>query len=573
MCGILFAIDKTDSQIEFGLSMLSHRGPDNQSFWRKNQLVLGHTLLSIMNSIVDAKQPYVDSQTENVLAWNGEIYNLNTLTQKYFYNQTFKTDTEQLHALLSLKSNEVLSELNGMFSIFFYNKKLNNVLIARDKHGIKPLYYHVEKQIFASEIKPIQCLTNKPFTVSQTSFQQYLSFGYSSNNNTFWNEVKSFPKGHFQFYSLLNNTFTEPQSYVEQNNFQSTDLIANYLKELIISAVNEQSKAETKVGLMLSGGVDSSILLAASKSKVTSFVVNQDGLDNSAFESDLKYATLVAKLFDSKLIEVNAPITENLPQQLAHILEEPVADIAAWYQYKIGEKAKNEGIRVLLSGTGADELFAGYRRHKAFEFSQNAVNHLLVNLTQPFKKLFSSEIQKLLQFNVSQNINELMYLGKMAQLFPQKQNKAQNLQGLLQFEQDNYLVYNNLLVNDKSTMSSGIEVRVPYLDNSIVYFAHQLSNNQLIDKNIQKFILKNAFKNQLPKEILNRPKSGMAGIPSEKVTNYWKQFVLDNKHVLLDNIEIEKSVFEKIQFSNSLNYKELMVLVMSIELIKKATHC
>ncbi|MEY5047644.1 MAG: hypothetical protein RLZZ175_1003 [Bacteroidota bacterium] len=573
MCGILFAIDKTDSQIEFGLSMLSHRGPDYQSFCRKNQLVLGHTLLSIMNSIVDAKQPYVDSQTENVLAWNGEIYNLNLLTEKYFYNQTFKTDTEQLHALLSLKSNKVLSELNGMFSIFFYNKKLNNVLIARDKHGIKPLYYHVDKQIFASEIKPIQCLTSKTFTVSQTSFQQYLSFGYSSNNNTFWNEVKSFPKGHFQFYSLHNNTFTEPQSYVENYNFQSTYLSENYLQELIINAVNEQSKAETKVGLMLSGGVDSSILLAASKSKITSFVVNQDGLDNSVFESDLKYATLVAKHFDSKLIEVDAPITENLPQQLAHILEEPIADIAAWYQYKIGEKAKNEGIKVLLSGTGADELFAGYRRHKAFEFSQNSVNHLLVNFTSPFKKLFSSEIQKLIQFNTSQNINELIYLGKMAQLFPQKQNKVKNLQELLQFEQDNYLVYNNLLVNDKSTMAFGIEVRVPYLDNSIEDFAHQLSKNQLIDKNIQKVILKNAFKNQLPKEILNRPKSGMAGIPSVKVTNYWKQFVIENKQVLFDNIEIEKSIFEKTFFSNSLNYKELMVFVMSIALIQKATHC
>ncbi len=283
----------------------------------------------------------------------------------------------------------------------------------------------------------------------------------------------------------------------------------------------------------------------------------------------MKYATLVAKHFDSKLIEVDAPITENLPQQLAHILEEPIADIAAWYQYKIGEKAKNEGIRVLLSGTGADELFAGYRRHKAFEFSQNTVNHLLVNFASPFKRLFSSEIQKLTEFNTSQNINELMYLGKIAQLFPQKHNTAKILQEFLQFEQDNYLVHNNLLVNDKSTMASGIEVRVPYLDNSIVDFAHQLSKNQLIDNNIQKVILKNAFKNQLPKEILNRPKSGMAGIPSEKVTNYWKQFVIENKQVLFDNIEIEKSIFEKILFSNSLNYKELMALVMSIELIKK----
>ena len=565
--------------LQNALSTLSKRGPDNNSFFRDEKCELGHARLSIIDTSDAANQPMADATNRFVLVFNGEIYNYqsikNELSKKGHQFST-SSDTEVvLHAYMEYKE-KCVEHFNGFFAFCIYDKISNSYFIARDRYGIKPLYYSKSENgfIFGSELKALLAYPIKK-KINKDALNLYFRHNYIPAPHTILASCNKLMPG--QYISILGNeikinTYYELKN--EQSNSDSYDKAKRKIKDLIYQSIEKRMVADVPLGTFLSGGVDSSIVsFAASriKSDINTFSI---GFPDEPLFDESKYAQEVANHIQSKHHTFQVT-NKNLYDHLENILDymdEPFADSSAINVYLLSKKTR-EHVTVSLSGDGADELFTGYNKHAALYFAdqKNYKNFLIKNLGTLFELLPSSrnssignlgrKLKKLskglklkpeeryLEWASFMSSNEVKLLtGHPAIVNPIIQKKFNSYDDYLTADFQLVLANDMLKKVDLMSMGNSLEVRTPFLDHELVNYVFSLPTAYKIDSQSKKKILKDTFRENLPENVFNRKKHGFE-VPLEKwfqkeLKTYLKTKIFNNnplvKAGILNQEELSK---------------------------------
>ena len=536
MCGIagiyFLSNNKVNRLTDFNkvTEALKHRGPDYQNHYSFENCTLVHARLSILDLSTNSNQPFFDADKQKALIFNGELFNYKDL-QKEVGNLITNGDVEVLFKLFDKQNINCLNKLNGFFAFSFYDSKSDELTIARDRYGVKPLYYYhdEEKLIFASELKALVNLTGA-LELNHEVLHTYLRLNYCSGKETIFKNVFRLLPG--EYISVkdkkvkLNSWYKIPHRKKEES-----------ISELLSDAVKLRLHADVPVGCFLSGGLDSSIISALAKQHHNSIHTYSIGFADEPFFDETRYAEMVAKHINSnhKSFKLkNTDLLDNIHPFLQSI-DEPFADSSAFNVYVLSKYTKKH-VKVALSGDGADELFMGYNKHKAELMSRGLSSIALTPLLNPVlsllpesrNKKFSNKIRQLKRYSKSANLNSVNRYINWACISSEKE--VDNLllsKGHHQFktvfseafsQKDfnpvNYadlkiVLADDMLVKvDRMSMQHGLEIRNPFLDYRVVEFAMNLPENKKISNQGQKLILKESFMNLLPAEIFSREKKG-----------------------------------------------------------------
>ena len=589
MCGIVGIISQnTDQLLASCLEQISHRGPDGSGMFIHNELGLGHVRLAIQDVSENGHQPMISHCGNYVLVYNGEIYNhyeiRNRLESKYPFKSHSDSET-LLYAYIEYGS-EILKELNGIFAFAIYDKIKNEIFIARDPFGVKPLYYYADEDLFwfSSEIKSLLPLSFDK-RIDTEALVNYLTFLYSPGEKTPFKKVSKLLAGHYMKVSLEHSSPFEIKCYYKipfkgKRSSKSVQELTNELEKRLLKAVERQLLSEVPVGFSLSGGLDSSAIVAMAKKlhpdkKFNCYTIKtNEGADlEEGFANDLHYARKVAQHLDVNLIEVDSTIdiVKDFDKMIYH-LDEPQADPAPLNVLQICLQARKDGTIVLLGGTAGDDLFSGYRRHQALQiehfliyipsFIRKAVR-ALVHLLPADYALFRRARKLTQNIHLSQKQRLVGYFSWMdqatvQQLFaPEERNSIANynplqlfrdylkkipkekelLNKMLFLEMKFFLTDHNLNYTDKMSMATGVEVRVPFLDKELLEFSCRIPVALKLKGVTTKYILKRAMEKYLPHEVIYRSKSGF-GAPV-------RQWIKDDMKVYIDDYLSENTINER----------------------------
>jgi len=576
MCGILgMSIDtRTDIDVfdqfsaefeqrfEESISLLSHRGPDasGSEYFPNEGVFLGHTRLAIQDLSPAGNQPMVSKDKQLVITFNGEIYNFPELKNDLIslgYGFFSNTDTEVIMCLYAEYGIDCFAMLDGIFSLAIFDKIKNHLVVARDGLGVKPLYYFHDSRslIFSSEIKAIENLVvNKRLTLDKCNLNRYLTFQWCPGEGTPFHEIKKHNPGEAlvikngevvdrkTFFQLPIVGFTKKDNRVKVKNLISV-LDANLRK-----AVHDQMLSDAPVGAFLSGGLDSTSIIAFAKEidpKISCFTIDTQHSNNEGMTDDLPYARAAARFLNVPLEVVTVDsdsLVKNL-EKMVWLLDEPLGDPAPLNVLYISELAKKNGIKVLLSGAGGDDIFTGYRRHQAIMYDKKLqilpkcilsgleqVTGRLdkrVTLFRRLAKLFNGAsligdariinyfkwidqplLSSLYTDAFRQEISADLAEQPMINFLKTAHPESTDLDRMLALEQRFFNTDHNLAYTDKMSMATGVEVRVPLLAKSLVEFAASVPDNLKQKGSEGKWIFKKAMEPYLPKDIIYRAKTG-----------------------------------------------------------------
>lgn len=477
MCGVLYTNGRSISEKDFcdALQMMLHRGPDVEpGYLSQGSNKLGHTRLKILDLDDRSNQPFWSRDKRHVMAFNGEVYNYRELAKEYNISTNTTSDTEVLIELYSMLGPKMLKLLNGMFAIVILDTKTNDVFVARDRLGIKPLYYcrNVDSMILASEIEPVIKLTGKT-KLDDIGLRQYRKLRTFFNGRTAYSDIKMFPAGHY----MLNGKF---RRYWQLPEAEQSPPEEEELRELIVSAVNYRCISDVPVGSYLSGGLDSTIVAALASKPHTWTVGFQDF-------NEFEWARLASER--NRYIHSEVLVDEEEFVSLAKFMikkrKEPlsVPNEVLLYKMTLAVKKKNT---VILSGEGADELFFGYDRI----FRWAAQNPWDI---AEFSKLYSYGSNDDLEI-VRDAVGPFLHYGRAIDIVAAFFQIA-HLHGLLRRL-------------DNSTMLCSVEARVPFVDHRLVERMAGVPFDYRMENGIVKSPLKQVFKQIVPQEIIDRVKLG-----------------------------------------------------------------
>ncbi|HEX4876535.1 MAG TPA: asparagine synthase (glutamine-hydrolyzing), partial [Chitinophagaceae bacterium] len=361
------------SKVKDSADTLFHRGPDGGNYFMDDVCALGHRRLSIIDTSANGNQPMQDPSGRYVIIFNGEIFNYRELRQQYFPEKKdwhSQSDTEVLlHLYLQLKE-KCLPLLSGFFALAIYDQQEKELFLARDRFGKKPLYYHYIPDhffAFASELKALQDY-GIPQSIDMVSLQQYLQLNYIPEPHSIFEEVKKLRPGH---YMTIRSGQPEEKSYYELDwSHTSTnisyDAACQQLVQLMDASVQGRMISDVPLGAFLSGGIDSSVVVALASRYTDQLNTFSIGYKDHPFFDETKYAELVAKKYNTRhtvFSLTNDDFLEHIDDVLNSI-DEPFADSSAIPVY-ILSKHTRKAVTVALSGDGGDEVFAGYNKHAA----------------------------------------------------------------------------------------------------------------------------------------------------------------------------------------------------------------
>jgi len=534
MCGINMILDFSGNvQIEHIQKMMNaieHRGPDaNNSManpFGKGTVFLGSNRLTIIDRNEDSNQPFVSQDGKYALLFNGEIYNFEELRNQLISKGVqFKTlsDTEVLLHWLMHKGESGVSDLNGMFAFVFIDFDQTKIIASRDSMGIKPLFVtqSAKQLIFSSEINGILASGLVAKELNKDVIPHYLAYKYAPRPATFYKGIEEvLPNSLWQIDSLgkVENSSTP---------VQRTDEVVD-VNQLLIDSVVQQYSAPNNTGVMLSGGVDSTLLLAILNKElgfrnIPVFSIASKGKNKFATK-DGSFAIKAAKLYKAEYSEIGIDESSiGLLGEYVQTLGQPIADSGGFLTWLIAQEAIGKS-NVLLSGAGADELFAGYNRHNAFYKYLKYRDKNWFSLLKHGKRLFSilpksRQIKKLanaINNDPSTTFNNFIQsddFRKEERLWDNNLSNEAHLRNALAHDQENYLSADVLTITDLATMQHSIEARVPYLDNKIVQATRNLSAETLL-KNGPKWMLKEQLTKYEGKSFANRKKEGL-GLPMD----------------------------------------------------------
>ena len=541
MCGIYGLINFNDKPIEKELlfamgDKMIHRGPDGEGYITFDKIGIGMRRLAIIDPS-GGQQPISNEDETIYIVLNGEIYNhtelRNELLQRGHRFKT-KSDVECVIHLYEELGTACINRLNGMFAFALFDKKQNRLWLARDRLGIKPLFYlKSDKQfIFSSDLNAIKTIKN--VTVKEEALIKYLGFSYVPEPETIYHDVYKLGCG--EQITIENSNFKHSSywtPHVSSTFVGSIQEATSKLEAILFESSKLQIRSDVPIGVFLSGGIDSSAIAAFvaklnTQNAIKTFTVNFLGKRGQ----DSKYAKIIADTIEAKhnVIELDSSNLALALDELLPLMDEPLSDSAIVPTYIISKYAKKKGIKVLLSGAGGDEVFGGYKRHFPMRFGSAAwiAQHKLIrNLFKIITKYSHPHLSRRLA-SPARNF-AISISGANLELLSEAFNNNEHFHKLLlNFEKifydasspkiidrmrldlQTYLPNNIMSLTDKATMAASVEGRVPLLDHRLVEFAFSLPSdfNPLWGKD--KGLFKNLLINHLPKEILNRKKEGFS---------------------------------------------------------------
>ncbi len=575
MCGILGISSSTGNKFDLvkQIKSISHRGPDDcgEYYSEKYDAQLSHVRLSIIDTSSAGHQPMFDESEKYVMVYNGEIYNFLELKEylelKYgFINWKSNSDSEVIIEGFAREKSLFFEKLNGIFSIILYEIATSILHVLRDPLGIKPLYFSSQKGdiFFCSEIKGLLGFDNLKRSIRLQSLSDQLAFMYVPEPFTMYNEFfKVEPGIHYTYHKGVKISETKLFTHLhnEKLHLNESEMI-NSFQSLFSKAISRQLISDVPVSLFLSGGLDSSAVAYEAINQganihsayTISYSQKDQRLDGQS--QDLIFAEKISKKLnlDLRIIEAESDFMNLLPD-LIHFMEDGISDPAAINTYLICKSARKEGIKVMLSGQGADEYLCGYRRYLAEQYLENMpivfkkslqlMNSILPNNLPGSLNALNRRIKRL-SFAAGQEYQERLpgyYMwgspnvikklfknsnevtpGLDLSLFLNNQIGLNNIEKLLRADQQFDLMALNLSYTDKMSMMVGVESRVPFLDFDLVRFMNSLPVSMKIKGNTQKYILKKSMEGKLPNEIIYRSKAGFA-LPIRSWFNNKNNFV------------------------------------------------
>jgi asparagine synthase (glutamine-hydrolysing) len=537
MCGItgILNLDEKEICIDILKKMtksLEHRGPDGEGFFLDKIIGFGHRRLAIIDLSSAGTQPMISQDGNFIISYNGEVYNFKELREeleKLGYKFKSKTDTEVVLYSYVEWNYKCLSRFNGMFAFSIWDKKNKCLFLARDRYGIKPLYYTLQNNsfLFASEIKSFFNFPTFRVKMNYQGLQEYMTFQNYISDNTLFDNVKVLPPGSYITINSDSKEISKPLKYWDFN-FKNNNLFKDkkeYLEEfdrLFLQAIKRQLVSDVEIGTYLSGGIDSGLITAKASNELSNlktFTVGFFGNDSSetSIYDERNKAELMSYLFKTEHYEyVLKPydLQSKIQTLIWHIEEPRVGHSLPNY---FAAKLAGKFVKVVLSGSGGDELFGGYPWRYLSAIHNN-------NFAEYLKDYYISQ-QRNIPVELFENLfqpiwNEIKHID-IYQLFENKcKNQSiidDNINNSFYFDAQTFL-HGILTVEDKLSMAHSLETRLPFLDNDLVEFAQSIPidlkikdfNRNNMDKNtlIGKSLLREAIKKHVPTEISNGIKQG-----------------------------------------------------------------
>ena len=570
MCGIFGITNFKNSDLDnarHALHTLSHRGPDQWLDFHSNGVYLGHRRLSILDLSENGRQPMLNSDKTAALIVNGEIYNYQDLkkllSHTYFFCST--TDSEVLlHGYSEWGIEKLLKKIDGMFAFAIYDTNRQKLYLARDRVGIKPLYYSFinDQVVFASELKAIiDFLPETDLIRDYSALYDFLTYKYIPAPKTLYNNIYKLEPAHYLEINLNEKSIQKYCYWKLETNIcdDASDKAREKIEELIKKSVKEQLMSDVPLGFFLSGGIDSSAIVAYASSTVKKVNTFSIGF-NEGTHDESGYAELVAQRFQTnhKSKKLNPEQTIELLPHLKDWFDEPFADFSCFPTFLVSEFAR-EHITVALSGDGGDEIFGGYKWYQKF----TRLSRYRLSILSGFKPAlrsfgkihpFVSKVMRRIEnpyfLDDLEHYTRLMngHLADDKKHFKLKWELPDDYDDYWYFrkyyrpELDvytrlQYLDFHTFLPDailtkvDRTSMHVSLECRVPLLSTDLIEYMFRLQPEVRIPNGNLKGLFKEILMNQLPDEILFREKKGFS-IPFTS----WKKKVFKNENTKQDYV-------------------------------------
>ena len=554
MCGFVGILNKNGLNVRPDVlrkmaDTIHHRGPDEEGMFINDNCGFYHKRLSIID-LNTGQQPMTFGNY--TIVFNGEIYNYIELREELkLKGHKFDTtsDTEVILHLYREYGEACVKRLNGMFAFIIYDKSNNQIYVARDHFGIKPLYWYQDKNriLFGSEIKAILAHPEIKAIPATENLYEYLTFQFLIGDNTLFQNVKKCQPGHYSIINLKTWSFKTVNYWrpdFRTDVFHNEEFFINELQNILDDTITQQLRSDVPIGTYLSGGIDSSLVTIMASKIVNQPLKSFSGAFNEGPEfNELKYARIAAKKANSELFEIfpsEQEFIDALPKLIYH-LDEPVAGPGLFPQYMVSKFASNH-VKVILGGQGGDEIFGGYARYlvayleqalkgSIFETNEEVehivtLNSILPNLPSlkqyiPMLKSFwkkdvfepmdrryfnllnrMGSISNFLHPDFINGGNENRIFDKFSEQFNQH-NRKSYYNKMTQFDLSASLPA-LLQVEDRVSMAVSIESRVPLLDRRIIDLISKMPAGMKFKGGELKYLLRQSTKKIMPTEILNR---------------------------------------------------------------------
>ncbi len=555
-----------------------HRGPDDQDVWfdADDRVGLAHRRLSIIDLSPEAAQPMSDERGDIQLVCNGEIYNfreLRAFLEGKGYRFKTHCDVEVLIHLYDLEGPDMLDRLNGMYAFAIWDRRKKSLFLAADHARIKPLYYAETASgfVFASEIKALLDVPDLDRAINPHAVHYHLAFLWCPAADTMLKAVKKCEPGQAILVrdGRIERSWThEPPHYrapiARMSEAEATEALTKELE----AAVERQMVSDVPVGAFLSGGLDSSLIVAlmarhTEAASLPCYTIKSAIGAHRGFVDDLPYARRAAQHLGVRLkeIEITPPSAADVASMI-YMLDEPQADIAPINVMLISAQARKDGVKVLLSGAGGDDVFSGYRRHIALRLERwwswlpqplraalRAGSRLAPGdkgwgrrLQTAFRSADRTGDERLMSafFWSDREIRRSLYaddfasaigehpaITPLSERFSRLDPAVPELNRLLYLEQQFFLADHNLNYTDKASMAESIEVRVPFLDRELMRFAATLPVDLKLNGTTTKYLLRKIAEPLLPRDVIYRPKVGFGAPLQEWLDGDLKDMVED----------------------------------------------
>lgn len=547
MCGIVGYWGLSDCNlIKKMLKSINHRGPDDKGYYADDNLCIGNVRLSIVD-IKNGKQPVFNEDKSIVAVFNGEIYNFQKLKRQLISKgHKFETncDTEVLVHLYEEHGSSFVRLLNGMFTFAIWDSNKKRLLLSRDRMGIKPLYYFYDKTqnifIFGSEMKAILKTGYVSLKRDITNLHFYLYHGYSHFRRTPLDQIKKLAPGELVIIDSSGVTFKEYWQIPIKNNKKSYIDFKEDIKSILLDSINKRKMGDVPVSIFLSGGLDSSTVVAL-LSKYKDNVLNTFSVGFNESTDELNYAEIVAKKFNTNHKEIileSSEICKKIPKIIYH-LEEPIADFAVLPFYFLAEKASKK-FKVALLGEGSDEIFGGYSHYPIFSKKLAAVPYSLrKSIYNQYRSFIDTNKLDIMKTRLNNNYT---FIHKVENPFYDCQRFD------LKYTLPNF----QLLRVDKLSMAHSLECRVPFLDHRLVENALPSPEEYKLNFLKGKKVLYDIMNPLLPKPIIKRRKKPFS-VPIRKI---YEKEIKSSYISFLENKD-DNEVFKKRKILKLIENKKL----------------
>jgi asparagine synthase (glutamine-hydrolysing) len=531
---------------------LAHRGPDGEKHWsnNKNTVHLGHRRLAVIDLSTNAAQPMGYANRYQIVH-NGEIYNyteIKKFLQSKSYSFTTQSDTEVIAAAYDFWKEKCLQQFDGMFAFAIWDEKEEEFFAARDRFGEKPFYYYEDKMhfVFASEMKALWTIGVEK-KIDNKMLLNYLTLGHVQNcvdkEQTFYTDIYSLPPSHYITFKPLANEVSKITKYWSINKEIKIDITLadaiDKFTDLFNTSVNRRLRSDVPIGSSLSGGLDSSSIALTinniqsrvepknNAARLSTFSAVFPGFEND----ETKYIGLFKQhtAVDNHLVQPSVADLINDFEKLCYHQEEPFQSSGIYAQYKVFEQAKNQNVKVLLDGQGADEVLAGYPKYIHWYLQEVLSRHKLgatqteknafKKNNQPFNWGFNNYLAAFLPAHAAMQLEKIEYLKTIRhpdisrdflQLVKGHEWEGihkpivTKLNDILHFNTTEMGLEELLRFADRNSMAHGREVRLPFLNYELVEFIFSLPSSLKMHEGWTKFLLRQAMDKKLPDEIVWR---------------------------------------------------------------------